>query len=101
MTEDGAGCHPSKRAQSALLRNERNCAHSEDDGGTCGEHPGVRRGADEMVIRAWTTTNNCCYDIGKIHGDLMSWLPSNDPVLGDPKSCDRLDLVIVPRPRDL
>ena len=31
----------------------------------------------------------------------MSWHPSNDPVLGDPKSCDALDLVIVPRTRDL
>jgi redox-sensitive bicupin YhaK (pirin superfamily) len=32
---------------------------------------------------------------------LMSWMPSNDPVLGDPMSCDALDLVIVPRTRDL
>src|ERR1700748_1234786 len=31
----------------------------------------------------------------------MSWLPSNDPVLGDPVSCDALELVIVPRTRDL
>ena len=31
----------------------------------------------------------------------MSWQPSNDPVLGDPKTCDALDLVIVPRTRDL
>jgi len=31
----------------------------------------------------------------------MSWQPSNDPVLGDPKSCDALDLIIVPRTRDL
>ncbi len=31
----------------------------------------------------------------------MSWLPSNDPVLGDAKSCDALELVIVPRTRDL
>ena len=31
----------------------------------------------------------------------MSWLPSSDPILGDPKSCDALDLVIVPRTRDL
>jgi redox-sensitive bicupin YhaK (pirin superfamily) len=31
----------------------------------------------------------------------MSWLPSNDPVLGDPRSCDGLELVIVPRTRDL
>ena len=31
----------------------------------------------------------------------MSWLPSNDPVLGDPQSCDALELVIVPRTRDL
>src|ERR1043165_9240222 len=31
----------------------------------------------------------------------MSWLPSNDPVLGDPKTCDALDLIIVPRTRDL
>ncbi len=31
----------------------------------------------------------------------MSWLPDNDPVLGDKKSCDALELVIVPRTRDL
>ena len=31
----------------------------------------------------------------------MSWQPSNDPVLGDPKTCDALELVIVPRTRDL
>ena len=31
----------------------------------------------------------------------MSWLPSNDPTLGDPTSCDALELVIVPRTRDL
>jgi redox-sensitive bicupin YhaK (pirin superfamily) len=31
----------------------------------------------------------------------MSWMPSNDPILGDPKSCDALELMIVPRTRDL
>jgi redox-sensitive bicupin YhaK (pirin superfamily) len=31
----------------------------------------------------------------------MSWQPSNDPVLGDAHSCDALELVIVPRTRDL
>ena len=31
----------------------------------------------------------------------MSWLPSNDPVLGDTRSCNALELVIVPRVRDL
>jgi len=31
----------------------------------------------------------------------MSWHPSIDPVLGDPHSCDALELVIVPRTRDL
>lgn len=31
----------------------------------------------------------------------MSWMPSNDPVLGDKRSCDALDLIIVPRVRDL
>src|SRR3984957_6719444 len=31
----------------------------------------------------------------------MSWHPSNDPILGDPQSCDALELVIVPRIRDL
>jgi redox-sensitive bicupin YhaK (pirin superfamily) len=34
-------------------------------------------------------------------GIIMSWLPSNDPVLGDPHSCDALELVVVPRTRDL
>jgi redox-sensitive bicupin YhaK (pirin superfamily) len=31
----------------------------------------------------------------------MSWLPSSDPILGDKRSCDALELVIVPRARDL
>jgi len=31
----------------------------------------------------------------------MSWHPSNDPILGDPASCDALELDIVPRTRDL
>ncbi|MDP9136778.1 MAG: pirin family protein [Pseudomonadota bacterium] len=31
----------------------------------------------------------------------MSWLPDKDPVLGDKRSCEALDLVIVPRVRDL
>src|SRR5947208_12963751 len=31
----------------------------------------------------------------------MSWMPDNDPELGDAASCDALDLVIVPRTRDL
>jgi Pirin len=33
--------------------------------------------------------------------DAMSWMPAQDPVLGDKRSCDALDLVIVPRVRDL
>src|SRR4030088_3472076 len=33
--------------------------------------------------------------------DAMSWMPSQDPVLGDKRSCDALELVIVPRARDL
>jgi redox-sensitive bicupin YhaK (pirin superfamily) len=31
----------------------------------------------------------------------MSWMPDQDPVLGDKRSCDALDLVIVPRARDI
>jgi redox-sensitive bicupin YhaK (pirin superfamily) len=31
----------------------------------------------------------------------MSWLPDNDPVLGDKRSCDALQIIIVPRVRDL
>jgi hypothetical protein len=31
----------------------------------------------------------------------MSWMPSQDPVPGDKHSCDALELVIVPRARDL
>jgi redox-sensitive bicupin YhaK (pirin superfamily) len=31
----------------------------------------------------------------------MSWLPSADPILGDIKSCDALELIVVPRVRDL
>jgi hypothetical protein len=33
--------------------------------------------------------------------DAMSWVPAQDPVLGDKRSCDALDLIIVPRVRDL
>src|SRR5581483_11680832 len=43
-----------------------------------------------------------CYDPAtKKKEPVMSWMPDNDPVLGDPKTCDALDLVIVPRTRDL
>jgi redox-sensitive bicupin YhaK (pirin superfamily) len=31
----------------------------------------------------------------------MSWLPTNDPIPGDARSCDALELVVVPRARDL
>jgi redox-sensitive bicupin YhaK (pirin superfamily) len=31
----------------------------------------------------------------------MSWRPGSDPILGDKKSCDLIDIVIVPRVRDL
>ena len=31
----------------------------------------------------------------------MSWLPDKDPVLGDNHSCDALELIVVPRVRDL
>lgn len=31
----------------------------------------------------------------------MSWQPSSDPILGDRRSCDALEMIIVPRARDL
>jgi hypothetical protein len=31
----------------------------------------------------------------------MSWLASNDPVLGDARSCDALEMVWIPRVRDI
>jgi redox-sensitive bicupin YhaK (pirin superfamily) len=31
----------------------------------------------------------------------MSWTPNKDPVLGDKYSCDALELIIIPRVRDL
>lgn len=31
----------------------------------------------------------------------MSWMPDLDPILGDPRTCDALELVIIPRTRDL
>jgi redox-sensitive bicupin YhaK (pirin superfamily) len=31
----------------------------------------------------------------------MSWMPSHDPALGDKRSCDGLELVVIPRSRDL
>jgi redox-sensitive bicupin YhaK (pirin superfamily) len=33
--------------------------------------------------------------------EAMSWMPSTDPILGDKQSCDALELVVVPRVRDL
>src|ERR1700760_2892797 len=54
------------------------------------------------LISALTVPCNCCYDAAnKQMEDPMSWQPSHDPVLGDPMSCDALELVIVPRTRDL
>jgi redox-sensitive bicupin YhaK (pirin superfamily) len=31
----------------------------------------------------------------------VSWMPTTDPVAGDPRSCDALELVVVPRSRDI
>jgi len=31
----------------------------------------------------------------------MSWVPAQEPILGDKRTCDALDLIIVPRVRDL
>lgn len=31
----------------------------------------------------------------------MSWMPDRDPILGDKQSCDALELVVVPRTRDI
>ena len=31
----------------------------------------------------------------------MSWIPTEDPVVGDKRACDALEIVIVPRERDL
>ena len=31
----------------------------------------------------------------------MSWMPFADPILGNKRSCDALELVVVPRVRDL
>jgi len=45
--------------------------------------------------------NDPVYVCRKDEGYPMSWLPNNDPVLGDVQSCDALELVIVPRTRDL
>src|SRR5947209_2665475 len=44
---------------------------------------------------------DCCYNSRNLHGAAMSWHPSDDPILGDPTSCDAQELVIVPRTRDL
>jgi redox-sensitive bicupin YhaK (pirin superfamily) len=40
---------------------------------------------------------------GEVHSSeqIMSWLPDKDPVLGDKVSCDALELIVVPRVRDL
>jgi hypothetical protein len=34
-------------------------------------------------------------------GLVMSWMPLADPILGNKRSCDALELVVVPRVRDL
>jgi hypothetical protein len=31
----------------------------------------------------------------------MSWMPAQEPILGDKRTCDALDVIIVPRVRDL
>src|SRR5882757_2254388 len=77
MTEDGARGHPSRPAEGAR---------------TSGGRWSIRR------VR-WTMSMLCSLQSRKEFP--MSWQPSNDPVLGDPLSCDALELVIVPRTRDL
>src|ERR1700730_3469475 len=51
--------------------------------------------------RAEATTNVNGRQAGGNWSEIMSWMPSQDPVLGDKRSCDALELVIVPRVRDL
>ena len=55
----------------------------------------------ESTSRLSPGRRRVCYVRSKRKESPMSWQPSNDPVLGDPMSCDALDLVIVPRTRDL
>ena len=31
----------------------------------------------------------------------MSWMPAQEPILGDKRTCDALELIIVPRVREL
>ncbi len=45
--------------------------------------------------------NLCAGAIARMEVDKVSWQPAADPVPGDRRSCDALDIVIVPRVRDL
>src|SRR4029077_20576612 len=73
-----------------LATNRMECLWARAFAGTTQRDPSV-----------WTQPCHCCDDHSKPKGVPMSWQPSNDPVLGDAKSCDALDLTIVPRTRDL
>src|SRR5256885_17072526 len=66
-------------------------------------HPVILRGSPKLTVQMHrqARTSGRRLQEAKNHGGLMSWMPTNDPVLGDPKSCDALELVIVPRTRDL
>src|SRR5215813_8802080 len=57
-------------------------------------HPPQRAVRREVKASLWST------DISE-KGQPMSWLPSQDPKPGDPRSCDAIEHVIVPRARDL
>src|SRR4051794_10494585 len=61
----------------------------------------IARSASKRAMNALLERNPAAAIIGKTQEALMSWLPTNDPVLGDAKSCDALELVVVPRTRDL
>jgi redox-sensitive bicupin YhaK (pirin superfamily) len=50
----------------------------------------------------WIDSIHNQHDLERLKGNaVMSWLPSNDPVQGDAHSCNALDLVVIPRARDL
>jgi hypothetical protein len=42
-----------------------------------------------------------CAEAAKTRENAVSWMPAQEPILGDKRSCDALDLIIVPRVRDL
>jgi hypothetical protein len=61
-------------------------------------YPELRNGTSSSNVTNGTAH---CAEAAKTRENAMSWMPAQEPILGDKRSCDALDLIIVPRVRDL